>query len=1028
MKKNWLKILIFVFLIGAVVWAGKGIFKYSIFSTHDGDHHIARAFDVIQTFKEGEFPLRWAGSLNYFCGAPIYNFFYPLIYYLVVLVNFFTNNVIFTLKIIDFTSLLLGTVFFYLWIKSETKKELSAIGGALTYLYAPYRFSLIFVRGSPEFLAYAILPVVLYLFSLCFNSSGKKSVIYAFLASVIGAILTISHNFTVMFLMPLILAYLIIKIYTLKPNFKKIIWIAFSFLGSFGMGSFFIGPALLEQKFTKIGQGFISWREHFPTLGQLIKSNWGYFYSSLGTVDDGMSFMLGYAQWLIIGIAGIFIVYQIYRNKFRFWKTINENIWIIFFFITSLLTIYLILPWSIPVWEKIKLLQEVQFSWRLLGIGVFTTSALFSFLLAKVNSKYIYRGIFIGVSLLTVIGTRNFMLPQPISDQDLYRYDNFEKLHPHRHSTTTLADDVLSPSAGSACWFSTRTISTDKNENINFTVVEKGNTFGSVKFLINKKEIKGEKIVLALGYFPDIHKISLNGEKSLDYSDCGGQVCFDLSKTKDGENFISWKVGQSSIENAFNYLTLTIFGIWLVVLFIYLTGVYKNKKNLIYLVLAIVVFILFLFFRSYNIPGRIGFGWDQERDALTATNILSGKLTLLGPRVQGPSGFFLPPYFFYLLAPFYALGNLSPYSMVGFIIFWSVLFFAISYLVISNIFDKKTALFFLALWAVNPLAISIDAIAWNPVVIPLLFIILIYLIHLYFENKKTRYLFLSAITFGLGISFHLQFLFIFPIFILPIFSALKNRKFKDLTSLVVGSILPFLPIFLFDLRHNFLNSNQIIEFIKSSGSEINRVWIVWERASSFMVDGSPSMILGIAIYLSVLIGLFALGKKKIFLSLGFVWAASLPLFYIFIKNPSEYYFNYLLVPLIILLSYLLKSWKRFGILILIGLVVYFISQAVPLLRNVALNLREKDQIVELLTKVTKDSSPFNVSFDVPFNEDTGFRYLLDYYEVKYSGSPKDPLIEFVIPQQKRSETFTLGQIGIYVPSEWLKNNWPKSSK
>ncbi len=786
MKKNWLKILIFVFLIGAVIWAGKGIFKYSIFSTHDGDHHIARAFDVIQTFKEGEFPLRWAGSLNYFCGAPIYNFFYPLIYYLVVLINFFTKNVILTLKIIDFASLLLGTVFFYLWIKSETKKELSAIGGALTYLYAPYRFSLIFVRGSPEYLAYAILPVVLYLFSLCFSSSGKKFVIYAFLASLIGAVLTISHNFTVMFLMPLILVYLIIKIYIHRPDFKKIIWIIFSFLGSFGMGSFFIGPALLEQKFTKIGQGFIAWQEHFPTLGQLIKSDWGYFYSSLGTENDGMSFMLGYAQWLIIGIAGIFLVYQIYKNRFKFWKIINENIWVTFFFLASLFTIYLILPWSIPVWEKIKLLQEVQFSWRLLGIGVFTTSALFSFLLAKINSKYIYIGVFIGVSLLTVVGTRNFMLPQPIADQDLYRYDNFEKLHPHRYSTTTLADDVLSPNAGSACWFTTRIIYTDKDEDIDFTVVDKGNTFGSVKFLIDKKEIKGEKIVLTLGYFPGIHKIYLNGGKPLDYSDCDGEVCFDLDKTKDGENFISWKVGQSPIENTFNYLTLAVFGVWLIVLFIYLTGMYKNKKNLIYFLLTIAIFLLFLFFRSYNIAARIGFGWDQERDALAATNILSGKLTLLGPRVQGPSGFFLPPYFFYIRAPFYVLGNLSPYSMIGFIIFWSVLFFAVSYLIISKVFDRKTALFFLALWAVNPLAISIDAIAWNPVVIPLLFILLIYLIHLYFEKKKIKYLFLSGLTFGLGVSFHLQFLFIFPIFVLPILDVLKNKKFKDLVNLLIG--------------------------------------------------------------------------------------------------------------------------------------------------------------------------------------------------------------------------------------------------
>ncbi|MCX6705360.1 MAG: glycosyltransferase family 39 protein [Candidatus Woesebacteria bacterium] len=1023
MKKTRLilGILIWVVLIGAVVWAGKGIFKYSIFSTHDGDHHIARAFDVIQTIKVGQFPLRWAGSLNYFCGVPIYNFFYPLIYYLVALINFFTKNIIFTLKIIDFGALLLGTVSFYAWIKSETKKELPAIGGALTYLYAPYRFSLIFVRGSPEFLAYAILPVVLYFYSLIFNSSGKKFVVYAFLASLFGAILTISHNFTVMFLMPIILAYLIVQIYTHKPEFKKIIWIAFSFLGSFGMGSFFIGPALLEQKFTRIGQGFLEWRDHFPTIGQLFKSDWGYFYSSSGTINDGMSFMLGYVQWLILGIGFAFIIYRIFKNKFKFWNVLKENIYIIFFFLLSLFTIYLILPISIPLWEKIRPLQNIQFSWRLLGVAVFTISALFSFLLTKIKAKYIYVGIFTGVSLLAVVGTRNFMLPQPISDQDLYRYDNFEKFHPHRYSTTTLGDDVLASSAKKACWFSTPVISTDKEETISLEVVEKGNTFGSVKFLIDKNQIKGDKIILALGYFPDIHKIFLNGEGPLDYFDCGGRVCFEVEKTRNGENFISWKVGQSKIENTFNLVTLAFFIVWLIVLFAYLTGIYKNKKNLTYYILIIITFILFLFFRSYNLPDRIGFGWDQERDAEAITNILSGKPTLLGPRVQGPNGFFLPPYFFYMLTPFYAIAGGSPFAMTGFIIAWSLLFFTTAFLILAKVFDRKTAVIFLALWAVNPLAVSIDTIAWNPVVIPLLFIALIYTIYLCIKSPKTKYFILAGLAFGLGTSFHLQFLFTAPIFIPLIIDIIKNRRLKNLVYLVISTVIPFLPIFIFDLRHNFLN--------------LNRVMSVWGNASSYMVGSSPSKLLGFTIYLVVLIGFFIMGAKlkdkargRILSGLGFVWAASLPLFYIFIKNPSEYYFNYLLVPFIIFLSLLLKNWKRFGILVLTGIVIYFIFQASPLFGDVGLGLKEKDQTVFALSKITKNSSPFNVSFDVPFNEDTGFRYLLKYYEVPVSGNTTDPLIEFVIPREKKPNTFAFGQIGIVIPKGWLSNNWPEKSE
>jgi len=67
-----------------------------------------------------------------------------------------------------------------------------------------------------------------------------------------------------------------------------------------------------------------------------------------------------------------------------------------------------------------------------------------------------------------------------------------------------------------------------------------------------------------------------------------------------------------------------------------------------------------LFLRLYKLDTRLPFGWEQERDAFFVRDILRGKLTLIGPRVVGPGGFFLPPYFFYLLSPFYFLFKLNP--------------------------------------------------------------------------------------------------------------------------------------------------------------------------------------------------------------------------------------------------------------------------------------------------------------------------------------------------------------------------------
>src|SRR4030043_2449404 len=97
-----LDIILILLLVALSVWAGKGVFKYNIYYTHDFDHHIARSYDAIKTIMEGHFPLRWAGSLNYYCGVPIFNFFYPLLYYLVLLVNPLVKDVLTSLKLIDY--------------------------------------------------------------------------------------------------------------------------------------------------------------------------------------------------------------------------------------------------------------------------------------------------------------------------------------------------------------------------------------------------------------------------------------------------------------------------------------------------------------------------------------------------------------------------------------------------------------------------------------------------------------------------------------------------------------------------------------------------------------------------------------------------------------------------------------------------------------------------------------------------------------------------------------------------------------
>lgn len=706
-----------------------------------------------------------------------------------------------------------------------------------------------------------------------------------------------------MFLMPILLLYLLIKfIFGPRLEKKRVLLISLAYISAFGLGAFFIFPALIQANLTKLGIPTFIYSEHFPELWQVIRSKWGYFYSFPGTKDDGMSFQLGYAHWAILGLVGSWLTFQFAkvlikgRNLGMF---LRENIWIVALFVLSIVSLFMTLPYSKFVWERIPLIQQIQFPWRLLGIDVLAISSLFVFWIVKINKRIVYWFFIIFIAALAFIGTRNDLLAEPVMEDMIPYYTN-PILHPLKYSWGSVGPDVLPKDMPNTCYPTDKFVRAKDGGGINYEVLDKKSTSGSVVITVDTKTVT-DKVVFNLSYFPGVFKFNINGN-SVGYQDCTGYVCFPKSDFKVGSNYVSWKVGQTPIETIFNVVTLAFFILWL--------GILIGPKRIKPLLPLIIVFAVFIFFRTFNLPQRLGFGWDQERDVNAAVSILSGHFTLIGPRVQSSTGFFLPPYFFYLIAPFYAITGGNPTATILFIGFWSIMFFAVSYFVISKIFSKKTALIFLAFWAVSPLAVAADTITWNPVVIPLAFVALIYFTYRYFKSHKKLDLFLIGLTFGLGVSFHTQFIFTL-LFLLPIiYDILKSKKLLGLAGGAVGFVIPFIPIFLFDLRHNFLNMKLALDFLKNQNPLV-RVLPVWNNFISLIFGVNSSIFVGAIVFISISMALVWLVKsvkdnihKKLFIGLALTWIFSPLLFFIFAKNPSEYYFNFLLIIVALSVSYL----------------------------------------------------------------------------------------------------------------------------
>ena len=1055
LKQNKFSLVAILVLVFLGVYCSKGLFTYYAFFTHDGDHHIARSFDAIVALREGHFPLRWTGSLNHYCGIPIYNFFYPLIYYLVFLINFLVNDVILSLKFIYFFTLLLTPVFFYLWLSRETKYHLASFVGAVLYLFVPYRFLLIFVRGSPEFMSYLILPLLLFLISGLFEDKlkGKSLYLKGFLTVIVGSLLVISHNFAAMFLLPIIAFFILYKLILLKFFDKtKIAFILLVFLSFFGLAAFFIGPAWMEQSQTKLATlQTINYQDHFPTLRQLIRSPWGYYYSSPGTKHDQMSFMLGYAQWLVLFFSALFLVWGWLRSKKR-QQWFIENSLILSWFFLSLFLIFLILPYSLFLWERVIFLQKIQFSWRLLGVTSFTIAALAGFLLSKIKEKKVLLGLAFIFIFFALVGNRNHLLSQPTND--ITAYYQFENRHIHRFSTTTFEDDVLYRESEKGCTFEEPFIligpiekadafvarikpSPEEYQPPPFTQqrgtiktlkegveipyqVERGNTFGKIT-LESPVELETD-IRLNLEYFPGAYQLFFNQNLVQNDFNCQGRICLRNVKLNVGNNSIEWQIIQTPTQKFFNGLSLFFLLLWLVLLFGKTKLNLPKLKKFSFLIPLLFVFLIFSFFRFYHLNERVIFDWDQERDAFIIKQILTeNKLTLIGPRVLGPEGFFLGPYFTYLLTPFYFITTLHPQAIVLFIVLYNLTFFALAYWLLQKLFNRQTALIFLLIWSLHLSLIEIDQIAWNPILVPLMVVFSWFFLAKYFKKPSLFFSLIIGLIIGMGINFHFQLIYLIPFSL--VFLINKKLNFKRIMTFLIGIGLTFLPLFLFDLRHQFLNTRLLINFLtpKNGGADLFAWLPVWQNISSgfggFNLPFFP--ILFYLLPLGMIIFLWRQEaeefKKKFYLAATILWLIFPFGFTIFGQRPSEYYFNFLYPFLVLFLTlFLIKVMRKWQLvfLLLLFLLLFKGSQLVSRLGPKQLGLSYKEKVVLRIGEIAKKEK-FNVSYSVPPGMDAGYHYLFDFYQVNPSQNSDDPLFQIVIPPQEVDETY--GRIGLKIP-------------
>ncbi len=380
---------IFIFLLGLIPLLD--LLHPGLPVTHDGQDHVARIANFYQSLSEGNIVPRWAGNLNWGFGHPILMFLYPLPSYLGSFFHYLGFSFIDSVKLVFAVSYVGSGFAMYLWAKNALGEKAGMVCAAL-YLYAPYRFVDLYVRGAiGEHVAFLFAPLVL-LFLLHLSQEIKKSSSLSFVfltLSITGLLL--SHNALALMFLPILFSYSLFLIY--NSNKKKYLASTFliSFVLGFGLSSFFIIPAFFEGKYTlrDIVTSHGEYRAGFVNIMEFIIPQWSYGGS------QQLSKQIG-AIHLTLIIVSILFFKKIKKNKKQFLFIVSTAV--------ILLSLFFMLSFTDIVWQKISILQKFQFPWRLLSPVVLCSSILGALSIVIIEKKKYaqYIAILICVGLVVV--------------------------------------------------------------------------------------------------------------------------------------------------------------------------------------------------------------------------------------------------------------------------------------------------------------------------------------------------------------------------------------------------------------------------------------------------------------------------------------------------------------------------------------------------------------------------------------------------------------------------------------------------
>lgn len=416
-NSNMNRLLPFTIPIIASLIISFPFFQRGYFATDDGQWAVIRLADMKRNLRDGQFPVRWSDNLNHGYGYPLFNFAYPLPYYLGAAISSTGLGLVTTIKILFVLSVIVSGIGMVLLVW-ELGGIWAGVIASVLYVTAPFRLVDLYQRGSlGESLAFALFPF------LCFfgiryilRPTGTRMAVCA----VLLAAMIMTHNALAFLFLPFWFIFLFVIIISYSEHLRKytLRYLLPMILLGLGMSAFFWVPALFEKQYIALSQ------QRLADPAQHTVSFRDYLYSPWFS-EGKREFALG---WVHIGAFFVSVITYIFsgaidRKKYR---TL-----MLFLICGLLICLFLTTKDSVYLWEN-TVLSAVDFPWRLLPVIVFFLSLASVFL--GIHRYTMILGFIIAAAAVIWTG----MIGVPIE-----RIDRPDEYYLTNDATTTSADELM---------------------------------------------------------------------------------------------------------------------------------------------------------------------------------------------------------------------------------------------------------------------------------------------------------------------------------------------------------------------------------------------------------------------------------------------------------------------------------------------------------------------------------------------------------------------------------------------------------